>query len=214
MTLPLSGAISIGDINVELGYARSTQSSLGSSAFRALAGIPSGAISLSNFYGKSATHYIRPSTYSVSSAAGGYVTNPTNAYDGTGTLDSSTYCALGHYASGTYSTTEKITFSGFGTGTHSGTIYIALTGWLLDNGLTATSEVWLSINGGSNGTVDSNGDGTEKDISFMGGSAISMFISGQNLATLTVELGAMGGKVVLGDSGYCELQIYDVLFIY
>lgn len=52
MTLPVSGAISFNNINVELGVAGTTQASLGQSSYRTLAGVPSGAISMSNFYGK------------------------------------------------------------------------------------------------------------------------------------------------------------------
>ena len=53
MPLPLSGAISFNNINVELGVAGTTQASLGQASYRALAAVPSGAISMSNFYGKS-----------------------------------------------------------------------------------------------------------------------------------------------------------------
>lgn len=53
MALQSSGAISINNINVELGKAGTTTSSLGQSDFRTLAGVASGAISMSNFYGKS-----------------------------------------------------------------------------------------------------------------------------------------------------------------
>jgi len=52
MTLPVSGAISFNDINVELGVAGTTQASLGQASFRTLAGVASGAISMSDFYGK------------------------------------------------------------------------------------------------------------------------------------------------------------------
>lgn len=52
MPLPLSGPISFNAINVELGVAGTTQASLGQASYRALAGVPSGAISMSNFYGK------------------------------------------------------------------------------------------------------------------------------------------------------------------
>ena len=52
MTLPVSGAISFNAINVELGVAGTTQASLGQASYRTLAGVPSGAISMSNFYGK------------------------------------------------------------------------------------------------------------------------------------------------------------------
>ena len=53
MALQSSGAISINNINVELGKAGTTTSSLGQTDFRTLAGVASGAISMSNFYGKS-----------------------------------------------------------------------------------------------------------------------------------------------------------------
>ena len=53
MTLPVSGAISFNAINVELAVAGTTTASLGQASYRTLAGVPSGAISLSNFYGKS-----------------------------------------------------------------------------------------------------------------------------------------------------------------
>jgi hypothetical protein len=52
MTLPASGAISFNDINVELGVSGTTQASLNQASYRTLAGVPSGAISLSDFYGK------------------------------------------------------------------------------------------------------------------------------------------------------------------
>ena len=52
MALPASGPLSINNINVELGKAGTTQSSLGQTDFRTLAGVASGAISMSNFYGK------------------------------------------------------------------------------------------------------------------------------------------------------------------
>lgn len=52
MALPPSGAISFNNINVELGVSGTTQASLGQTSYRTLAGVPSGAISMSNFYGK------------------------------------------------------------------------------------------------------------------------------------------------------------------
>lgn len=53
MTLQSSGAISLGDVNVELGRSSTANISLGETAVRTLAGVASGAISLSNLYGKS-----------------------------------------------------------------------------------------------------------------------------------------------------------------
>ena len=63
MALNASGPISIGgatvgqSINLELNKAATAQSSLGQVDFRTLAGVPSGAISLSHFHGKSSELY-------------------------------------------------------------------------------------------------------------------------------------------------------------
>ena len=59
MTLNASGPISLGgattgqSINLELGVSATALASINSAPFRNLAGVASGAISLSNFYGKS-----------------------------------------------------------------------------------------------------------------------------------------------------------------
>lgn len=53
MALPLSGPISASMINVELGRASNAPFDINGAAERALAGVPSGPISFSNFYGKS-----------------------------------------------------------------------------------------------------------------------------------------------------------------
>lgn len=55
MPLPASGPISFNNINVELGVAGTTQASLGQTSYRTLAGVASGQISMSNFYGKANT---------------------------------------------------------------------------------------------------------------------------------------------------------------
>ena len=57
MTLPASGAISFNAINVELGKSGTTQGALNDTDYRTLAAVPSGQISLSSFYGKSAVTY-------------------------------------------------------------------------------------------------------------------------------------------------------------
>jgi hypothetical protein len=54
MALPPSGPITMGMINTELGYPATQIISLNDAAVRALAQVPAGMISLSNFYGKSA----------------------------------------------------------------------------------------------------------------------------------------------------------------
>jgi len=52
MPLPSSGSISLNEVNVELGAAGTTTRSLNDSAVRTLFGVASGAISMSNGYGK------------------------------------------------------------------------------------------------------------------------------------------------------------------
>ena len=69
MTLASSGTISIGgstanrSINLELGRSATATSSLGETSLRTLAGVSSGAISLSNFHGKS--NYLDQQTVTV-----------------------------------------------------------------------------------------------------------------------------------------------------
>lgn len=52
MTLPVSGAISLNQVNVELGLAGTTLISMNQASVRTLAGVPSGAISMQNLQGK------------------------------------------------------------------------------------------------------------------------------------------------------------------
>ena len=52
MTLPASGPMSASMINVELGRAAGAYFDINGAAERGLAQVPSGAISFSNFYGK------------------------------------------------------------------------------------------------------------------------------------------------------------------
>lgn len=76
MTLATSGTISIGgstanrSINIELDRSATATSSLGETALRTLAGVSSGAISLSNFYGKS--HILDTQTVTVGQQSNNY----------------------------------------------------------------------------------------------------------------------------------------------
>jgi hypothetical protein len=97
MTMVSTGEISIGgnatsgglnrSINIELGRAASATSSLNESALRTLAGVPSGAISLSNFYGKSNR------TFSLAGMTGMYGSNVQFAAG-------NTYCYYTFYTDG------------------------------------------------------------------------------------------------------------------
>ena len=69
MTLPASGTITLGQVATELGVGLPI--SLGDANVRALAGVPSGAISLTNLYGKSAGGVKNPF---VTTGAGASVT--------------------------------------------------------------------------------------------------------------------------------------------
>jgi hypothetical protein len=53
MTLQASGAISLGNVNTELGLSATANISLNAAAVRTLAAVSSGAIAMSNLYGKS-----------------------------------------------------------------------------------------------------------------------------------------------------------------
>lgn len=77
MALQSTGAISINNINVELGKAGTTaNSSLNQTDFRTLAGIASGTISLASFYGKSAAPPATP-TWTNITISGSSATIPT-----------------------------------------------------------------------------------------------------------------------------------------
>lgn len=75
MTLPASGPLSISQINTELGSAATAALSFGSTAVRTLAGVPSGPISIGNFYGKSNTQPLTPTGFNTLTG-----TSPVNNY--------------------------------------------------------------------------------------------------------------------------------------
>ena len=95
MTLQASGAISINNINVELGVAGTTTRSLNDATSRGLAGVASGAISLSNFYSKSNTLAINFLIVAGGGGAGGYISGGGGAG---GYIASSTSLARGAYS--------------------------------------------------------------------------------------------------------------------
>ena len=88
MTLNATGPLSMGgattgqSINLELGVSATAQGALNDTSFRTLAGVPSGAISISNFYGKSNTPTYFVSTISTASSIGLIYLNSTIAASG------------------------------------------------------------------------------------------------------------------------------------
>lgn len=77
MALASSGTMSIGgtttnrSINLELGLAQNANSSLGQTNFRTLAGVASGAISMDDFYGQSASTCTRYDSSLVNTKSAG-----------------------------------------------------------------------------------------------------------------------------------------------
>ena len=210
MTLPSTGTITMADINTELGYSSTATITLNDAAVRGLAGIPSGAISLNDFHGKS--NWKRPTAYSTS-GTNGSVTNPTYAYDGsTSAVDTSTDAVIVHANTGAFPTTYSVTYNAFGTGTKSGTLYIACSGFATDTLVTAYSTVDVKVNGTSVGSFPEVSGGMVT-FSFLGGSAIAVSLTSQNLATLSVVISCTGGRVALGDTANCELDVYDIVFV-
>lgn len=85
MTIPASGSISIGMVAAELGIGLPL--SLGDSRVRALAGVPSGPISLGQLRGKSA---YTPMTLTTTNGSGG----PANTENGGGTVSGQATVAI------------------------------------------------------------------------------------------------------------------------
>lgn len=192
MTLPASGAISMGQVDTELGYSATAAISLDDATVRTLAGVGGSGttISLDNLHGKTALH--RPSSYSVGSDTNGYATTPENAYDSS----TSTAATVGHNAGGflhPYLGSETITYSGFGSGSFTGYMYMICDGYLVDSGGGEISSVGMTINSTAAGEVDSTGT-TPLTFSFPSSSPFTSYVSGINLATLTVTIWAFGGN--------------------
>jgi len=135
MTLASSGTISIGgstptrSINLELGLSATANSSIGQASFRTLAGVPSGAISLSNFYGKSnraALSY----TYSANTANASLNVTTISGYVA-GTSDITITVNSGVYLYSTTTAGSGLTLTG---GTTGDTITLVNNGYIMGQG--------------------------------------------------------------------------------
>lgn len=92
MAINSSGAVSFGDINVELGLSRTAQISLGGAGPRTLAGVPSGAIrTAADFYGKSNTGTVYLENVSLNAVSQAYNDTPTSSLAGVRMLDSGVF---------------------------------------------------------------------------------------------------------------------------
>lgn len=134
MTLPASGPISFNQINVELGLSGTATGSLNDAAYRTLAGVPSGAISMSNFYGKSnrvaISYTFTGSTANASlnvAAIGGYIAGKS---DVTVTVNPGVYL-WGYSTSFPPGLTPGLTLSG---GTSGDTVTLVNNGYIMGQG--------------------------------------------------------------------------------
>lgn len=171
MTLPVSGAISFNAINVELGVAGTTQASLGQASYRTLAGVPSGAISMSNFYGKS-NRVALSYTYSANTA---------NA-----ALNLS---AISGYVSGKSDITVTINTGVYVYATTTGGYGLNITGGATGDTLTIVNNGFIMGMGGAAGYCSGSSSTTPGSV---GGPAINFgfALSG---ATVTNTSGYIGG---------------------
>ena len=144
MTLASSGTMSIGgstatrSINLELGLSASTSSSLGQTSFRTLAGVPSGAISMSNFYGKSNRVAI---SYTFASSTANASLN---------------VAAIGGYVAGKSDITVTVNPSVYLYSTSTGTPGLTLSGGSSGDTLTLVNNGFIMGQGGI-GTINTNG---------------------------------------------------------
>jgi hypothetical protein len=129
MTLPASGAISFNAINVELGVAGTTTANINQASYRTLAGVPSGTIALSNFYGKSNRAAISY-TYSASTANASLNVTSIGGYSA-GTSDITITVNAGIYLYSTGTGTPGLTLSG---GSSGDTITLVNNGYIMGMG--------------------------------------------------------------------------------
>ena len=191
MALPASGPISFNDINVELGVAGTTQASLDQASYRTLAGVPSGTISLSNFYGKA-----NQFAFTISS-------NQTNA-----NLATLATAAGWNESSKVVATIDSgIYISSNGTGTPALTVNGSFPGGveLINNGYI----IGMGGNGGAGRNI-SNGSGSGGAAGGAGGLALS--VSSAISITNNETIGGGGGGGGGGDARFTNFTDKGTVF--
>ena len=173
MTLPVSGAISFNNINVELGVSGTTQASLGQASYRTLAGVASGAISMSNFYGKAnqfaftiSSNQTNANLATLATAAGWNGSSQLIATIGSGVYISATSTAdTALTISGSFPGGVSLVNNGYivgmggnggqGARRQSGTNYASVSGSAGGKALAVSSSVTIT----NNGTIGGGGGG-------------------------------------------------------
>jgi len=180
MTLPASGAISLNDVNVELGLSATAQISMNDAAVRGLFDVPSGAISMSDGYGKSAVYTIDRSLRFRSSASAYLNRTPASAgnrktwtWSGwvkRGTLGGGTLLSAG-LISGTY----YYTVLGFGDQLVFANYNDSNAGWLTTTQVFRDTNAWYHIVAVFDST---NATSTERMRLYVNGERITAFSTG------------------------------------
>jgi len=172
MTLPVSGPISLNAVNVELGLSGTTLISLGQASVRTLAGVPSGAISMNNLYGKSNRISI---VINVNTSSANYGLNIN---------------ALSGYVAGV---TDVVINIGAGVYLYSDTIFSS--GFILYGGnsgdtLTVNNSGYILGVGGNGGSAGGSAGGG-------GGNAAAFFTN----TAIAIQLNNLSGAYIAGGGG-------------
>ena len=145
MTLQTTGPISFSNINTELGVASTTTRSLNDTTSRTLAGVASGTISMSNFYGKSAATF----TPAGGTTAGTAVTLSDEALGGdtaTVTISCDQSATWTYTRSGSTAGTASISSGGSATSIsfflENTTAFIRSTTWTVSATAGSTTRYW------------------------------------------------------------------------